>query len=746
MTGGEGFMLRSVLWLRRGLLAGSVVLVAACGGGGGGSGTPPFGGGGGGGGGSGGGGVTASDLDITAPATIVNSGTETVTVTVTSLTAARVALPGAAVTLSADNGGILTLGSTTGVTGADGRLTATLAIGSNRANRTITVTATSGEVRRTAAVAVVTSPAAAQPASIELIASATTVGTGGDEVTVRAFVKDTTNNTLPGTPVSFTATTGTIGARSLVTDAAGVATAVFTAGADRSNRNAEITVSAGTVQGKLSLPISGTKLTASGANALILGRTATFTVVAVDSKGNALPGVPTSATSSLGNGLVPLGGTSTDANGQVSYTYTASIAGTDTVTFRGANASISPPVVVSGDDFSFVSPAAASIVSVNTLQEVQVRFRQGGVAQAGRTVNFAATGGNLSAPTSVTDASGIARVSISSAFAGPLTVQATVSGTTTSSTLPLAIVATVPSRLVLQITPTALAPNTVGTSGSQAQVIAKVTDATGNPVQGQTVNFSRVTDPSGGNLGQASAVTDANGQASVPYIAGAESTADNGVQLRGVVASAPAVSGVASLTVNQRALFITLGTGNVIGSLDPQTYKKDWVVYVTDANGIAVSGVTLTMKVLPLFYRRGNLTFLDPSWVYQAVGPNLVRYQSCPSEDVNANGILEAGEDTNGNGVLTPGNVVAVSPGSVQTDASGRATISLIYAESFAPWVDVRLTASATVAGTESRRDAEFVLVGSAEDFSDETNAPAGVISPFGLFSPAAAAYCANVQ
>ena len=45
------------------------------------------------------------------------------------------------------------------------------------------------------------------------------------------------------------------------------------------------------------------------------------------------------------------------------------------------------------------------------------------------------------------------------------------------------------------------------------------------------------------------------------------------------------------------------------------------------------------------------------------------------------------------NEVLTPGNVVSVTPGTVQTDASGRATISLIYGENFAPWVDVRLTA-----------------------------------------------------
>jgi hypothetical protein len=127
-----------------------------------------------------------------------------------------------------------------------------------------------------------------------------------------------------------------------------------------------------------------------------------------------------------------------------------------------------------------------------------------------------------------------------------------------------------------------------------------------------------------------------------------------------------------------------------------------------------------------------------------------VFFQSCRNEDLHyfdavaieqdirvSNGILDTGEDRNGDGVLTPGNVVSVTPGTVQTDATGRATVSLIYGENFAPWVEVRLTASAVVAGTESRRDAEFVLNGSAEDFSKEDNPPAGVVSPFGMFDPA---------
>ena len=79
--------------------------------------------------------------------------------------------------------------------------------------------------------------------------------------------------------------------------------------------------------------------------------------------------------------------------------------------------------------------------------------------------------------------------------------------------------------------------------------------------------------------------------------------------LSGTVASAPSVTGTASLTVNQTALFIALGTGNVITNVDTQTYRKDWVVYVTDSNGVPVNGVTLTIKAIPVGYRTGRLAW-----------------------------------------------------------------------------------------------------------------------------------------
>lgn len=716
-----------MMMLRRLFSILALLSLAACGGGGGSSGTSPLGGGQ-----TPGGGATrptVSDLTVVLSApTIPNTGLGTVVARITALDGNRNALPAAAVTVSADNGAVLTLQGTLGsVTDANGQIVANVGIGADRTNRDITISAVADGVTAKAVLKVVNSTAGATPTAIEIIAGSTSIGTGGDAVTLRAFVKDANNNALSSIPVSFSATTGILSGVSATTDASGVAAAAISAGADKSNRQVVITVSAGAVSSQLALPITGTRLTLSGPSSLVRGKQADFDVVVTDSKSNVVSGVAISATSSLGNALVPTNGASTNASGQVRFAYTAAAAGIDNLSFTGAGASISPSpaLAISGQTFAFVSPEPSTTVAVDTSALVRVRL-EGVTPLAGNTIDFAATGGSLSAASATTDSSGEAIVSVRSSSAGPVTVQATVRGTNTSTTLPLVIVATVPHRLVLQVSATSVAPNIGTSTANQVQVLAKVTDVAGNPVQGQIVNFSRAVDPSGGNLLQASAATDSSGQASVAYRPGSESTANNGVILSAAVASAPSVTGQTSLTVNQTALFIALGTGNVITNLDPQTYRKDWVVYVTDSNGIPVNGAALTIKALPTDYLTGELQFVAPVWTYRSP------IWRCRNEDANENGILDPGEDDNGDGVLWPGNVIAVSPGNVRTE-SGRATISLTYAESYAPWVRLRLTASATVSGTESSTSVDFIVPASADDLNKPDVPPAGRTSPFGV-------------
>jgi hypothetical protein len=92
---------------------------------------------------------------------------------------------------------------------------------------------------------------------------------------------------------------------------------------------------------------------------------------------------------------------------------------------------------------------------------------------------------------------------------------------------------------------------------------------------------------------------------------------------------------------------------------------------------------------------------------------------------------MDLGEDTNLDGNLTPGNVASV-PVNVVTDSNGTFEFGITYAQQFANWVHVRLTATASVDGTESVDFQDFWLPVAASDVNNIQVPPPGVVSPFG--------------
>nr|WP_286197623.1 Ig-like domain-containing protein [Variovorax boronicumulans] len=542
-------------------------------------------------------------------------------------------------------------------------------------------------------------------------------------MTITALVKNAANNGMPDTPVAFAADSGVLQAVAAQTDANGSATATLATGSNLANRDIRVTVTAGTITGSIVVPVSGTNLSVLGVGSVLLGGTASYTVTLRDSGGSPVSGATLTARSSLGNTLSPTSLT-TDANGGASFNYVANVAGNDTLTVTGAGTSTTLAVVVSGQDFAVLSPAAGTQVFVNTPREVRVRFRSNGAGVAGQLVNFSSTRGTVSAGSVATDANGEAAVNVSSSTAGPATVTAQIAGGALTS-VQLLFTASTPDTLVLQVSPGAVPPNAAGSSANQVQLLAVVRDVSGNPVAGRTVNFTLVSDTSGGRLGAGIGTTDANGQVSDTFIPGPSSTATDGVQVRATVAGT-AVQNSANLTVSARALFISIATSNTIGNLDETTYTKPFSLQVNDATGAAVANQTVVLSIWPTAYRKGTMAWNGSNaWV---VAANTV----CANEDRNRNGILDPGEDINGNGRLEPGAPIVVAPGSVTTDANGRATFALNYGEQYGRWVALELTARALVAGTESNavyRDETWVL---NSDVTNETVAPAGARSPFG--------------
>jgi hypothetical protein len=577
---------------------------------------------------------------------------------------------------------------------------------------------------------------AVTPTNVEVLSSTNGLLSAGSEAVITAFVKNGANVGLTGQSVTFSSSSGTLQVISSVTDSAGAVSAKLIAGSDKSIRGITVTVTAGTASGNVVVPVTGTRLTIAGSGSLQAGGAASqYTVRAVDSSGNPVSDASVAVTSALGNS-VSSATLSTDSTGTATFLYTPNAAGTDTLRVSGLGTSASSTIVVNAIDFVAISPASNTAIAIGASQTVTVQYKLSGSGVSGQTVSFSTTRGTFVTSTATTDAAGQASAVLSSTTAGPALVVAQISGVG-SVNLPVQFVATTPASIVVQSNPGSVLPNTSGTS-NQTTIEAIVRDTNGNAVAGRQVNFTAIQDLSNGTLSPGNATTDANGRAQVQFIPGASSTPANGVQIQASVAST-AISGTTFLTVNGRALFITIGFGNTISNLDETTYTKLFSVYVTDANGVSVGNQIVNLSVIPTVYYKGALTYcIKDSSIPQCsglqVGWHLFSATVCPNEDINLDGILNAGEDTNVNGLLTPGNIVVAAPGSVTTDASGRATFSLQYGEQFAPWATVSITARATVAGTESRQSILFDLVGLASDFTAETP-PAGAVSPFGSAS-----------
>jgi hypothetical protein len=180
-------------------------------------------------------------------------------------------------------------------------------------------------------------------------------------------------------------------------------------------------------------------------------------------------------------------------------------------------------------------------------------------------------------------------------------------------------------------------------------------------------------------------------------------------------------------------VLVRLGTDNLIAE-DPPLYKKVWVAVVTDTNGNAVAGATVTFALRsgtalnPGGYLKGRYVLPGP-----APAPQFwtqVPSAACANEDVNFNDILDPGEDLNLNGLLEPPGVSAVNPTAI-SDSLGFAQATIAYPKDYAYWTEVTLEARTGASGV-TPATATFFLVGLASDYSNLGVAPPGIFSPFG--------------
>ncbi|WP_332853282.1 Ig-like domain-containing protein [Duganella sp. S19_KUP01_CR8] len=706
-------------------------------------------GGGGGSAGANGNGVTpskAASVVLTASAnTIASSGLDGTEVTLTAIVkdAGGNALPNETVNFSASSG---TISNTNRITNSSGQVVEKLSVKGDPSPRTITISASAnnGGAKSTEIKVDVVSavPSLTLTTSAGSLAS---VGTAGSEVDVIVLVRDSNNAAMAGVTVGLKADSGSLSLSSVVSDAQGRAVAKLGTGDDPTSRDIKITASApGAVSKTTVIPVTGNKLTINAQPTINVGASADVTLKLVDSAGNGLSGKAVTFGSNSNSLTVKGGGAAvTNTAGQLVLTYAASGGSADQITVRAGGEMATVGIVINSSTFAIkvldLNGRVETVADIGGCQQVAVTGGPIPASPLVATVTINTSRGDMYSNASCTTklngamllSNGAATAFVNASGPGVATLTATSGLLNTQTDLEFVAPLTDVATISVQADPAVIGVNPLGITSQQTTLRAVVRDGTAlnNVVKNATVAFTIVADPSGGSLTQPNVVlTGADGAATVSFVAGSNPSALNGVQVRAKLRDGSQASAIASLTVAQKSLFISAGTGNTV-IIPPDTttlYQLDYSILVTDAAGNAVPGVKLTASVLPVAYFKGAMFFPEPQGPWQPASR-----LGCANEDSNTNGIMDAGEDLNGDGKLTPGIPVTVTT-NVTTDAKGQALVSLTYTKDNANWLDLNLTVRGQANGTESSYTALVHLPGAGIDYATKTVQPPGVKSPYG--------------
>ncbi|ALS68415.1 hypothetical protein AT395_25065 (plasmid) [Pandoraea apista] len=413
-----------------------------------------------------------------------------------------------------------TLSADTSVTDSNGQAVVTLTSATTAGTATVTASAIAGN--KTADVAFTPDVATANVASLTA-APAAIPANGASKSTLTATIKDANGNTVgAGIPVKWQTTAGTLSAANSQTDTSGVAIVTLTSATAAGIANVTATTTAGNktapvafvpdtaTAGVVSLVANPTSIAANGSS------TSALTATVKDASGNTVgAGVTVNWSTSAGS----LTGTSsvTDASGIATMTLksattvgVATVSATAVAGSKTANVTFVPDTATAGVVSLVANPTsiAANGSSTSTLTAT-VKDAYGNAVGAGVTVNWSTSAGSLTGTSSVTDASGIAMMTLKSATtAGTATVTAAaVAGSKTAN------VTFVPDMTTAAVVSLAANPTSIAANGSSTSALtATVKDGNGNAMgAGVTVNWTTTA----GSLAGTSSVTDASGIATM---------------------------------------------------------------------------------------------------------------------------------------------------------------------------------------------------------------------------------------
>jgi adhesin/invasin len=427
------------------------------------------------------------------------------------------------------------------------------------------------------------------------------------------------------TPVGWSTTLGTLSSAITYTDINGntsvtlksptIGPAVVTANASQGSMNTSIvfTVDSSTFT-PTNLAASINSATADGIDVISFG------VDVQDANGNKAPAnTLVSWTTSLGT----LGAATslTDANGHAVMTLTSNVAGPANVVISSGIGSVNTNVtftaIVSTANVIGVTSTVTNVLANNTATTVLSATVHDSNNQvvSNATVNWSTTLGNLSSATSVTNASGVAVITLSGTVAGAAIVSA-ISDAGTAKNVNIQFEAD-PSTAKLDLISSSVSSAPAANDPADAiplNLYAQITDANGNQLgSGISVNWS-TNSFSVFNVNTfdqtATSQTDSNGRATIP-------------------------------------LYV-LGAGSQIISVEYNGISKN----------ITITGIPETITLDPILSSRDsfNVGMADPIRIIfdKSAGFGYKAYVTCTSlcQDVNGNDIFSSTYDVSGQGQL----------------------------------------------------------------------------------------------
>ena len=437
---------------------------------------------------------------------VPSSGATTVDLTAVVLDANKQTVQGRNVTFSPGTDATAYISNVSGTSDANGVATAKLNVGTNRANRTINVSATADTATATSNVDVIgTTITISGNKSVSLGASTTFTFT----------LKDSAGTPVPGVALSLASQTGNtivMAPTTGVTNSSGQVSAVITA---TNAANDVITATAGGASATYGITVTSSVLTFSAPTVLDLPLTPP-TAVTINWSDAGVPQVGKQITFASSRGTVSGNPATTDATGSASVTISSPASSGPaliTASGPGGTPSASLNVVLTATTANLVtvqaipnviqvtSASASQTSNISTITAIVRDANENVVKNAG--VNFSIvadpSGGSLSAARVITDAFGSASVTYSAGnISSPLNGVA-ISATVTD------VNGAAPSSAVANITYLTVAgpslflrlgtDNSFNTSASSTllnttQYVAIVTDSAGHPVAGADVRFS----------------------------------------------------------------------------------------------------------------------------------------------------------------------------------------------------------------------------------------------------------------